>query len=1366
MSESYSVEAILSARDAGFTAGMKAAQKSTESLGSILKKGIGFGAFAAAGGKAVSAVTSNLSGLVSGMNESSATWKTFTGNMTIAGKSTKQITKVRKNLQKFAEQTIYSSSDMASTYAQLAAVGTKNTTKLVKGFGGLASAAEDPQQAMKTLSQQATQMAAKPKVQWEDFKLMVEQTPAGVSAVAKTMGKSTQQMIKDVQDGKIATEDFFDAVAKTGTNKQFTEMATQYKTVGQAMDGLTETLSNKLQPAFDSVSAVGIKAVSAIADSLDKINGKAIAKKIEPFTKSINSITTAFSKNGINGALSEITNQINKSGGAVKQFGAAVSAAFVVTHLNDFLNTFKTVTEGIGKIKLPNFSSIINKINFGSLSNGATKLGNGIKSSFSSIGTTIETFGSKVAGSITAMGAKLESGIAVWDKFTAIGGKISSFGETIATALGGKINKALLIIQAMGNKIGIILAPFKQILSGILGIGGKIVNGLTSMMGLALKALMPAALVAAVLAGFGLLYQQFGTQIDQMLALAQAKGPQVINNLANGISSALPGLIASGAQLVTGLMDTITANLPAIISGGTQIISSLVSGLSSAAPSLIAHAATMIGQFVISIGSALPQLITTGMQLIASLAQGLASSLPTLISSATQAVTAFISGIGQNLPQILATAVQIIVALAQGLITGIPQIIAAVPQIVSALVDAIMSTDWLQVGKNVVSAIGQGLTNVKNWFTGGKKGGQETSSGVASGISSGSGQVTSAAGTVANNVTSKLESGSGAAKSAGSTVINGYSSAITSGAGKATAAVSSSTAKITGSMKKSGNAAKSAGKQTGSGYTTALRSGLNKAPNVVSSAVSKVNAKLRSGHSGAHAAGAYISQGFAQGMSSCLGQIEAAASRMVAAADKAIRAKAKIHSPSKMTEKDGKYMGLGTAKGLVGSITDVKKASEKLVKATIQTIKKKKTNVYAKAIKSKVSPGIKAGLKNMKKKTKSLLSSSKTTLLKANKNRKYEDMASKAIDKYKTTINKKVSSTTKSLKKKVDAVTKSYQKKYKKNAKLKKAYTNAGKRLKEKITKKIKAQGNAAIKAVDATLTTLGKKYQKKYDAIADARSNFLSKMSDYGDLFKSDDYGFISLVDFKSQTNQINALAKNMEHLKKVLPYNMMKDIQALDTAQGLKYTNELLKKGDTWLKQYGKDYTNFIATAKKNANTYYQPYITKLDTEYVNAVTKAIKDLQKKMNAIGTQASKGLVKGVSNKKNTKKVKKASNKLASTVPKTAKKKLKVHSPSRVMDKIAYYTGIGFVNRLEAMRKNVQSAMQGIVDVPAQMAPAFAGNFNGELSSDYEYYTKAEYTVNVPLEINGKEFARATAQDTMVEQNRLQRRNNRKNGKV
>lgn len=217
-------------------------------------------------------VTSGLGEVVKGLNESSATWQTFEGNMKGFGKSGAEIAKVKKALQDYAQQTIYSASDMASTYAQLAAVGTKNTTQLVKGFGGLAAAAEDPQQAMKSLSQQATQMAAKPKVAWEDFKIMLEQTPAGMSAVAKEMGMSLTDLVSKIQDGSVKTDDFFDAIAKAGTNDTFGKMATQYKTVGEAMDGLTETLTNKLQPTFDQLSKTAIGWVSSFTDSLDNID--------------------------------------------------------------------------------------------------------------------------------------------------------------------------------------------------------------------------------------------------------------------------------------------------------------------------------------------------------------------------------------------------------------------------------------------------------------------------------------------------------------------------------------------------------------------------------------------------------------------------------------------------------------------------------------------------------------------------------------------------------------------------------------------------------------------------------------------------------------------------------------------------------------------------------------------------------------------------------------------------------------------------------------------------------------------------------------------------------------------------------------
>lgn len=277
MAQEMSIEAVLSAVDQNFTKTMeqavdslsKVVGESNKSASKFAANGAVFGASAAVTARALGLIKNSLGEVINGLNESSATWKTFEGNMAYIGKSSTQISKVRSELTKYAQQTIYSASDMATTYSQLAAVGIKNTTKLVKGFGGLASAAEDPKQAMKTLSQQATQMASKPTVQWQDFKLMLEQTPAGIAAVAKSMGLSTSQLVSDVQNGKVKTEDFFNAISKVGTNKAFTKMSTEYKTLGQAMDGLTETITTKLQPAFDALSGVGIKAISGIVNAID-----------------------------------------------------------------------------------------------------------------------------------------------------------------------------------------------------------------------------------------------------------------------------------------------------------------------------------------------------------------------------------------------------------------------------------------------------------------------------------------------------------------------------------------------------------------------------------------------------------------------------------------------------------------------------------------------------------------------------------------------------------------------------------------------------------------------------------------------------------------------------------------------------------------------------------------------------------------------------------------------------------------------------------------------------------------------------------------------------------------------------------------
>lgn len=288
MASNYTLSVKIEGDESDFNDAMKRVQDALGKTDNSLKEGSNnagiFGGVLKAN-LASSAITGGLNLLKSGiqnvvgaigslsgdLSESSKAWQTFETNASTKH-SQSEIQAVKKELQDFATATIYSSSDMASTYSQLDAVGVASAQNLVKAFGGLAAASADPAQAMKTLSQQATQMAAKPKVAWEDFKLMLEQSPAGMAAVASEMGMSVQDLITNIQAGTVSTTDFFNAVEKAGTSDKFTKMATEYKTVDQAMDGLRETAVNKLQPAFDMISQVGIGAISGISDSLDGIN--------------------------------------------------------------------------------------------------------------------------------------------------------------------------------------------------------------------------------------------------------------------------------------------------------------------------------------------------------------------------------------------------------------------------------------------------------------------------------------------------------------------------------------------------------------------------------------------------------------------------------------------------------------------------------------------------------------------------------------------------------------------------------------------------------------------------------------------------------------------------------------------------------------------------------------------------------------------------------------------------------------------------------------------------------------------------------------------------------------------------------------
>lgn len=615
--------------------------------------------------------------LVAGLNESSAAWKTFQANMQMNGKTADEISKIKGELKDFAEQTIYSASDMASTFSQLEAVGTKNTTALVKGFGGLAAAASDPTQAMKTLSQQATQMAAKPKIAWEDFKLMVEQTPAGISAVAKTMGMSTQELISNVQDGKVKTEEFFDAIAKTGTNADFTALATQYKTIGQATDGLIETLTGQLQPAFDTLSQVGINAISGITDKISA--GSPI---IEKLTVTVNTLVDK-----LNSMSTEELVNLAKMGG--------------------LLVTAVPALAGIGKgMEVASTAS-------GAFISALSGIGNGVKSipgkfdsakkSIGGLGKSFGTLGSAITGPFDVMMPKVTGSVRkIGSTVASLPGKIVSPIGKIGKAVAGKFPGITSAFSDFTGYLGTWGGNVGSALSGVLGNVGKFMPGFAKLMNF--------GLVAGVLvAGLGLLNTQFGEQINTLLTTMQTKGPELITNFCNGIVSALPNLTAQGGQILNNLLLAITANLPAIIQGGISVVSSLISGIAQQLPTLIPTAVNLILTLASSLLSNIDQIMDAGIDLLVGLAQGLVNALPQLINKAPTIIGQLASAIISNLPKILQAGIKILGMLATGLIQAVPQLISKIPSIISQIKNAFTSINWGEVGSNIIKGIANGL---------------------------------------------------------------------------------------------------------------------------------------------------------------------------------------------------------------------------------------------------------------------------------------------------------------------------------------------------------------------------------------------------------------------------------------------------------------------------------------------------------------------------------------------------------------------------------------------------------------------------------------------------------------------------------
>lgn len=272
-------------------------------------------------------------------------------------------------------------------------------------------------------------------------------------------------------------------------------------------------------------------------------------------------------------------------------------------------------------------------------------------------------------------------------------------------------------------------------------------------------------------------------------------GIDIILQLANSLTSQAPQLLNSGTQAITGFIDGLIQRGPEIANTAIGLIQTLASGIITNAPTLLMSGMQLIGSLITGAAQMLPQLSQMGIQLILGLIQGLLSNLPLILQTGTQVVpnlvngitqslpliiqggvqliTMLLQGVSQNLPAIAQTAVTIIMSLANGLISAAPQLIGAALTLPAVFIDAILTTDWLSVGTELVSSLATGIIDglksiggsvmntIKGWFGGGddrdaENSGAEVAKNYVSGIESNIAAASSAASSLSNTTFSNI----------------------------------------------------------------------------------------------------------------------------------------------------------------------------------------------------------------------------------------------------------------------------------------------------------------------------------------------------------------------------------------------------------------------------------------------------------------------------------------------------------------------------------------------------------------------------------------------------------------------------------
>ena len=187
---------------------------------------------------------------------------------------------------------------------------------------------------------------------------------------------------------------------------------------------------------------------------------------------------------------------------------------------------------------------------------------------------------------------------------------------------------------------------------------------------------------------------------------------QLLGTLTKGLTETEGNLVTAAAGWVQRLQEGFeTAGANGLMQAGGHIVDEVASGISAGIPSLAARAEDAVQNFALYLQDNTGQIVDTGGKLLFSLASGILDMAPAIVNSAEQIFSAFVVELWNHADEIFTTGADLVGKLVKGFLSLTGNVIEAAGNITAAIVTKIFTTDWVQVGKDVVSSIGQGILN-------------------------------------------------------------------------------------------------------------------------------------------------------------------------------------------------------------------------------------------------------------------------------------------------------------------------------------------------------------------------------------------------------------------------------------------------------------------------------------------------------------------------------------------------------------------------------------------------------------------------------------------------------------------------------